>query len=128
MILRGTVTNNKQIFEIPDELSLIEFLEVEPVEAAPADGYWCYEVADRADVKLRLSFNVNERSLQTSIFLRDRNIATVSREGAARLYIAETKAEKFLKCDFFDKSSQSVVKIYVRPEIQVLWSTLIDIE
>ena len=32
-------------FQTPDEVSLLEFFEAEPI-VAPQDGFWCYEVTD----------------------------------------------------------------------------------
>ena len=53
--------------EIPTELEFLEFFGAEPIETRGTDGFWCYEVTDRNRVTLRLSFNVLERSVQTTL-------------------------------------------------------------
>lgn len=68
------------IFETAGELELLDFFWSEPKEAAPQDGYWCYRVQDDQRVGLRFSFNVLERSVQTTLFVNDREVEVVSQE------------------------------------------------
>jgi hypothetical protein len=118
---------SRQIFEIPSELSLLEFLEVEPLEAMPDDGYWCYELIDQFGTMLKLSFNTHERSLQTIVLKDHRKTMSVSQEGAVRLSIIEAGAGYILRGDFQYQDAFSMVEIQIKPEIVVCWSTLLSV-
>ena len=113
------------IFDVPDAWHMFEAFGVEPVDASPKDGYWCYEVKDESGLTLRLSFNVFERSLQTAMYLGGHEIATVCQEGAEWLRVEATGGKKTLRgaCRFQGAVSQ--VQIAFEPMASVHWSTLI---
>jgi hypothetical protein len=111
-------------FKVPDELELLDFFGVEPLESAPEDGYWCYEVTDQFKVRARVSFSIFERSLQIVLSCNDREIMTVSQEGAVKLTTFETSSGLTLHCEFVYADAHSAVSIQVRPEIKVNWSIL----
>jgi hypothetical protein len=111
-------------FEIPNELALIEFFGVEPLEFAPKDGYWCYEITDQYQIRARVSFSIFERSLQIILFCNDREVMTVSQEGAVKLSTFKANSGLTLHCEFTYADAHSAVSIQVKPEIKVNWSTL----
>ena len=53
---------------VPGVAELTEFFGSEPVEHSAEDGYWCYEFTDELGIQVRLSFNIFERSLQTTLY------------------------------------------------------------
>ena len=116
---------DKGIFEVPDTWHMFEAFGIEPVDASPQDGYWCYEVKDESGLTLRLSFNVFERSLQTAIYLGGREIAMVCQEGAEWLRVEAAGGRKMLHgvCRFQGAVSQ--VQITCEPTASVQWSTLV---
>jgi hypothetical protein len=109
-----------QNFAVPDELDLIAFFAASPTERAPEDGYWCFEVRDAQGVKLRLSFNVFERSVQTEVSIGDTAIETVSHECAERLHVEGTE----LFATFTTVNAETLLVVSVTPAIRIRWSTL----
>ena len=112
-------------FEVPEEITLLEFLEVEPIEANASDGYWCYEINDENGRILRLSFDVFERSLQTSLYIGGEEIVTVSHEGATKLEINSFSGNKILKCEFVSLETKTVLEICLKPKLLVRWGSLL---
>jgi hypothetical protein len=119
------MTTAHPLFRVPDQDSFLENFGIEPVEAAPHDGYWCYEITDQYGVTLQLSFNTHERSLQTTISLHGHKIETTSQEGAISLEIFEKNGEKALRGEYYLDNAESSVEIEVKPAILVRWSTLV---
>jgi hypothetical protein len=115
-----------EFFQIPDELSLLEFFESGPKDSEPSDGYWCYEFIDSTGMKLRLSFDAHEASIQTAILKGDQSIATVVQEGATRLFITNSELGQILKGEFNSRNSHTTLLVELRPIIKVQWSTLMD--
>lgn len=107
-------------FDVPDEIELLQFFGVEPAERSVEDGYWCYEVADERGVRLRLSFNMLERSVQTALSLGSTPLAMVSHEGAVRLHVDAAT----LRCEFISREWMTALALVVRPTIELEWSTL----
>lgn len=107
-------------FDVPDERELIEFFGVEPVERAPEDGYWCFEVKDERGVKLRFSFNAFERSIQTVLSAGDAVFDTVSHELADRLQVSGSE----LRATFAAADARTLLVISVTPTVNVRWSIL----
>ncbi|RKG74378.1 hypothetical protein D7W82_38085 [Corallococcus sp. CA049B] len=108
------------VFSIPDELELLEFFCADPVERSVEDGYWCYEVTDRRGVRLRLSFNLFERSVQTALQVMDSPLITVSHEGAESM----TVAGQTMTCRFSYKGSDARLVLRLGDSIQLDWSSL----
>jgi hypothetical protein len=109
-----------QNFDVPHELELIEFFGVQPVERAAEDGYWCFELKDEPGIKLRFSFNVFERSVQTEVSVGDAVIDTVSHELAERLRVEGAE----LRGTFTTADANTLLVLSVTPTIKVRWSTL----
>src|ERR687887_610959 len=95
------------LFQVRNQDSFLESLGIEPVEAAPHDGYWCYEITDKYGITLRLSFNTHERSLQTTLLLHGHKIETTSQEGALSLEFFEKNGEKALRGEYCFDNAQS---------------------
>jgi hypothetical protein len=119
------MTTKYQHFQVPDQASFLESFGIDPVEATPHDGYWCYEITDQYGTTLRLSFNTHERSLQTTILLQSRQLETISQEGATSLEIFEKNGEWALRGEFDFENAQSSLEIEVKPAILMRWSTLV---
>lgn len=107
-------------FEVPNETDLIEFFQREPVEKTVEDGYWCYEITDACSVTLRFSFNIYERSVQTTLSVAGEKIETVSHEFAERL----TVGGGVLRCEFLLSTARTTLVIDARKRISVTWANL----
>ena|SRR5689334_491828 len=106
---------------VPDVAELTEFFGSEPVEHSAEDGYWCYEFTDELGIQIRLSFNIHERSLQTTLSLRGRQFATVLHEQADDL----TVSGQCLSCVFSSESSKTTLTVHLHDgATSVRWSTL----
>jgi hypothetical protein len=107
-------------FEIPDEVTLLEFLGVEPVERSTMPHYWCYELTDDEGAHLRLSFDMLERSVQTIMKLRDQPLCLVVHEGATRMYVGDGK----LRVEFNIRGAITKLEIGVGPHLSITWTSL----
>jgi hypothetical protein len=107
-------------FSVPDEIDLLEFFGAEPVERSVDDGYWCYEVTDARDVRLRFSFNVFERSVQTTLAVAGSSLVTVSHEGACTMRLSESS----LTCRFSYVGADATLVLRIAPDINVNWASL----
>jgi hypothetical protein len=117
--------NHNVVFEIPDELSLLEFFGVGPSESVPRDGYWSYDVTDENNDTLNVSFNVLERSFQTILYVRDREIARLLQEGAVKMFITQVDDRAILTCKFEFENAESSLQIEVSPKIKLHLGTLV---
>lgn len=108
------------VFSIPDEIELLEFFWAEPVERSVEDGYWCYEVKDRRGVKLRFSFNLFERSVQTALQVMDSPLITVAHEGATSMVISG----QTMTCRFSYAGSDARLVLRLGDSIHLEWSSL----
>ncbi|RKH48106.1 hypothetical protein D7Y23_20750 [Corallococcus sp. AB050B] len=106
---------SSDVFLIPDELELLEFFWAEPVERSVDDGYWCYEVTDRRGVRLRFSFNLFERSVQTALQVMDSPLMTVSHEGATTMAVSA----KMLTCHFSYQGSDARLVLHLDDSIHL---------
>ncbi|QAT81662.1 hypothetical protein EJ065_0047 [Corallococcus coralloides] len=111
---------SSDVFSIPDEIELLEFFWAEPVERSVEDGYWCYEVTDRRGIKLRFSFNLFERSVQTAFQVMDSPLITVSHEGAKSM----TVSGKVMTCHFSYEGSDAQLVLRLDDSINLDWSSL----
>jgi hypothetical protein len=116
----------KNTFQVPDELTLLNFFKAEPIEAEPKDGYWCYEVTDDSNTALKVSFNTIEESFQLLLLINNREVIRISQEGAIQLEILENLTNKILRCEFKYVNAYSKVEIKIKPLINVKWSTLLE--
>jgi hypothetical protein len=107
-------------FEVPDEIDLIGFFGAEPVQRVTEDGFWCYEARDQRGIKLRFSFNLFERSVQTELSLGEVAVDTVSHELAGRLQLHGAE----LHATFDSSDAKTTLMLRLTPSISVKWSTL----
>lgn len=117
---------NKNGFTIaPDEFLFIEFFESVPIEVN-SDLYWCYEACDIRGVRLRFSYHLIEKSVQTTILLGDSEISTISHECASKISIENLKENRsFIRCEFDNLNLKTVLKIYIKPHINVQWESIL---
>lgn len=104
--------------EVPEPLELLEFFAAEPT--ARDDGVTVFETSDESGARLRFSFNVFEGSIQTVLSVRGANVATVSREGARRMWIDADG----LHATFTETGFRTELHIRLGQTIQVMWSSL----
>jgi hypothetical protein len=70
---------------VPDEFALVGFFGAEPVERSVDHGYWCYEMVDARNIRLRFSFDIFEQSVQTALQVADSPLVTIVHEGAGAI-------------------------------------------
>ncbi|MBK9261883.1 MAG: hypothetical protein IPM54_19025 [Polyangiaceae bacterium] len=109
-----------EAFSVPDEIELLELFGTEPIERSVDDGYWCYEVVDARNVRLRFSFNIFEQSVQTTLQVADLPLITVVHEGARAMKIAD----KSLTCTFSYAGSAATLVLRVAESIRLEWTSL----
>jgi hypothetical protein len=112
------------VFTHPSQAELTEFFGVEPIDAAPEDGYWAYEARDGAGVAVRFSFAAHERSVQVVLSAHGRELATVSQEGARSVRVGEAGDAEMLVCEFGWQGASAVLRLSVRPAVAIRWATL----
>ena len=105
-------------FELPEPLGLLAFFGAEPT--AQGDGFSAYETEDESGARLRFSFDVFERSIQTALSVGGVSVATVSREGARRLWIDADG----LHANFHETGFRTELHVRLTPTVQVLWSSI----
>ncbi|WP_180145989.1 hypothetical protein [Desulfoluna butyratoxydans] len=110
--------------DIPDEIELLEFFESEPIESYPNDGFWSYERGDINGALLRLSFNIIEKSIQSSLYLNGDEVMSVSYEGVNKIDIIEEKGVKILKCECGSLISKTTLKVFFEPKLYIEWQSL----
>lgn len=108
------------VFVVPTEAELSNYFGSEPVSRSVADGYWCYEIEDARGVLLRFSFNVFERSVQTTLAVGRSNLTTVVCEGADSLRIDGPS----LRCAFSTAGTAATLVLRVNDGILVDWASL----
>jgi hypothetical protein len=107
-------------FDVPREAELIEFFGAEPTERSVEDGFWAFTVTDERGVKLRFSFDLYERSVQTMLSVREVVIETVSHELADRLQVKGAQ----LQITFTGSDTKTILVVELTPSIKIRWSTL----
>jgi len=107
-------------FLVPDDVDLLQYFGVPPVEQGTSDGYSCYAVNDTRGVELRFSFDTLERSVQTVLSSQRTRIALISREGADRMYLRAGT----LCCEFSTLAEKTMLTLQVHPVISVVWAGL----
>ncbi len=113
---------NQTSCQVPFEEDFLAAFGVEATEKRPADGFWAYVFQDDGASTVRLSFNSHERSVQTSIAIGDREIATVSMENATGVRIDEADASVI--AEFSVKGAEIRMVLRISPELGVTWSGL----
>ena len=61
-------------FETLYEISLLDFFEAEPIENNITDGYFCYEVNDKKDHTLKVSFDVQKDIFKHHLILTEKKL------------------------------------------------------
>jgi len=107
-------------FRVPDEVELLEFFGAEALARTSEDGYWCYETSDERGVTLRFSFNLFERSVQTELSFGGSQVATVSHEGADRMFVRDGQ----LRCEFSTTGEKTTLILETGRSLSVTWSSL----
>ena len=107
-------------FQVPDEVELLEFFGSDPIERSAEDGYFCYAATDVRGLTLHFSFNLHERSVQTTLSLQGASVSSVSHEAADRIALRERE----LRCDFSALDSRTTLVVALYPLILVVWSAL----
>lgn len=110
--------------EVPSELDFLVALGVEPLESDPSDGFWVYRFESESNIALILSFNQHARSIQTSLFIGEQELSTVSHEGLESLRIEAVDGESRLVGICKAKGERAEVVIAVYPIIRVRWASL----
>lgn len=112
-----------RITHAPTTLDVLECFGIEPVEARPEDGAWCYAFASGPGEELRLSFNVLEGSVQTAWFSRGRPTCVVSHENASEIRLDGTSIE----VEFSSQPGEcrTRLSVQVRPRVEVRWSSVL---
>jgi hypothetical protein len=113
------------VFEIPDDAWLSTFLGVAPDEAKPGDGFWAFSVTDSTGTSLKISLHAFERSVLLTLKHKDRELASVSQEGARLLKTIQRDGERWIECDFEWEGAKSHLSAKVAPNIALTWSSLI---
>lgn len=104
-------------FEVPDDLSLLEFFGSEPVERE--DGLCFYEASDARGNVLRFSFDIFARSVQTEL-VSNECAHVVSHENASRLWIDASG----IHADFTVTDQRTLMTVALAPMLRVHWSTI----
>lgn len=110
---------------VPEDLELLEFFESEPIEYAPEDGLYVYEVTDQLGVHLVFSFNDVEGSVQARLLMQGNDVALFSQEGAKKLTIEDDDSGHYIRCQFDIDGASSDAQIQINPYISVKWVTLL---
>lgn len=112
------------IMTMPDEVELLEFFGSEPVEQAPEDGFWCWEVEDARGLLLRFSVNLLERSVQTVLLYDGEEVATVSHESCTELRVTDVDGHRQLVACFESPGARTKLVLTVGDKTSCEWSTL----
>ena len=107
-------------FPVPEISELTEFFGNQPVDESVEDGYWCFEKLDHRGVTLRFSFNLFERSVQTTLSLSGQPLITVSHEQARQLRLRDGQ----LHGEFWGRDSRMRLTIDLKDGVSVRWAHL----
>jgi hypothetical protein len=108
----------------PDELSLLEFFESEPITRISEDGYFCYQASDHLGITLFFSFNIFETSVQVRLVFNGEDIALFSSERAKKITLENDKSGHYLTCEFDLKDSLSKLELRLKPFISVRYFSI----
>ncbi len=112
-------------FDVPSELEFLESFGVEPdVSSCPPDGFWSYRFESDPDVSLVLSFDQHAGSIQTALFLGDRELSTVSHEGSEGLKIVKVDGKSRLVGTCRSKEQVTKLTVEMDSRICVRWASL----
>ncbi len=109
-------------FNYPDEMDFLSVFGVEPLESQPKEGFWCYLLSDENQRQVKLSFDMQECSIQTTLIIDSLEISTVSSEGAE--YYRHEDDDKTIRGKCQNDSDVTELLIKFEPHLQVTWSNL----
>lgn len=118
------MTTRTRRFQAPTTFEMLETFGLDPVEADPDEGLVAYQWTDGAGLTLRLSWSLFERSVQVTLRLGDRPLATVCQEGAVQLTSSVSPGRQALWGDFEQGGAQGRLTVEVHPMLKVSWSIL----
>lgn len=108
----------------PTEIDFFAAFGVDPVEARPHDGYWCYTFDGDNGVTLRFSFCTHDTSVQTCLLVQGRVISVISGEAASCIQILGDGRTAGIKVSFEPASTRTTLLIEVFPQLQVTWGSV----
>lgn len=111
-------------FQTPTTFEMLETFSVDPVAAEPDEGLMAYQWTDGSGLSLRLSWSLFERSVQVTLRLGDRELATVCQEGAVRLSVRAEKGSLALVGEFQQGAASGRLTVEIEPALKVSWSIL----
>ncbi len=112
------------VFDVPSELEFLESFGIEPEESYPSDGFWSYRFEGVSGISLILSFDQHAGSIQTALFLGDRELSTVSHEASERLKIVTVDGKARLIGICRSKEEMAELTVETDPHICVRWASL----
>lgn len=118
------MTTQTARFQAPTTFEMLEIFGVDPVESDPDEGLVAYQWTDGSGLTLRLSWSLFERSVQITLRLADRELATVCQEGAVRLTAGASAGGQALWGDFEQRDARGRLTVEVQPVLKVSWSIL----
>lgn len=112
--------------QVPSETDFLAAFGVEPVEAAPQDGFWCYSFESDDGSAVRFSFNVHERSVQTVWMSKGRAVCTVVHENADEIRINEGVGSASISATFAHghDGCRTHLRLQIIPDLEISWSSL----
>lgn len=118
------MTTQTAQFQAPTTSEMLETFGVDPVELDPDEGLVAYQWTDGSDLTLRISWSLMERSVQVTLRLADRELATVCQEGAIRLSVRSEKGTLALIGEFQQGAAMGRLTAEMEPALKVSWSIL----
>lgn len=103
--------------DVPAPADFLAALGVDPCEAYPDDCRWAYRIVDDAGAAVVLSFDVFQRSVQTTAAA-----TTVVSEGMTRLWLDGTT----VRGEGRWRGARLELAITTAPALAVRWATLVD--
>lgn len=112
--------------DVPSETDFLAAFGVDPLEAAPQDGFWCYSFESERGETVRFSFNAHERSVQTVWESNGRPVCTVVHENADQIRIHEEAGQASITVEFAHARDECRTQLRLRvfPELDISWSSL----
>lgn len=118
------MTTQTPRFQAPTAFEMLETFGIDPVESDPDEGVVAYQWTDASGLLLRLSWSLFERSVQVTLRLGDRELATVCQEGAVRLTTSVSPEGQALWGDFEQGGARGQLTVELQPALKVRWSIL----
>jgi hypothetical protein len=111
---------------LPSEHEFHQVLGATLRESVPEDGYWCYEATDPSGVRLVISFNLHEASVQIVLSAGGREIQRTSSEGLRTVEIDQDPTTRKLVSHCATRDSRTRIEISFSEGLSVSWGMLFD--